>query len=135
MNQQSEWISVKERLPENGQVVLAYSNFWKEETRMCTNYYTDGEFVTYPAFEKTINVTHWQPLPAPPNQQVVSIAERLNISQELTAFGKYHLVDGDKVMYNTQFDEYEARKPEYADYAKTISAAWRAWLYAKIDMR
>lgn len=62
----NNWISVNDRLPENEQIILIYSNFWIEKTRICTSQFIDGRFLTYPSFQETVNVTHWQPLPNPP---------------------------------------------------------------------
>lgn len=61
-----EWISVKERLPEKGQVVLAFG------TRSATT----GQFhgvTTKPNYWRwkgnTIkHVSHWMPLPEPPEE-------------------------------------------------------------------
>lgn len=57
----SEWISVKDRLPEEGKNVLCldssdnyYSVGWIED-----GLWEDGEFVG-------IDFTHWMPLPEPP---------------------------------------------------------------------
>ena len=52
----AEWISVKERLPEDGKYVLAYSaddDFMKVEAR-----HHFGVF----------QITHWMPLPEPPKE-------------------------------------------------------------------
>ncbi len=60
-NKQSEWISVKDRLPKEEQYVLYYcSNYQKIDK---TQYYYKEFLGTSSAFN---NVTHWQPLPAPP---------------------------------------------------------------------
>lgn len=52
----SKWISVKERLPDNGQYVLAYSE--------------DDDFMTVEARHKfdAFQITHWMPLPEPPEK-------------------------------------------------------------------
>jgi hypothetical protein len=59
------WISVKDRLPENGQRVMIYNgieimdgfNWWKEDDIFQNDY--DQEF-------KKQEVTHWMKLPDPP---------------------------------------------------------------------
>lgn len=63
----SEWISVKDRLPENGKIVLAYS---KEKGVTFTHrlwfHQTDRPFVI--EYEGMVKVTHWMPLPEPPKE-------------------------------------------------------------------
>lgn len=66
------WISVKERLPEDGQLVLIFSH-----TVSPAKYRKDeNEFGRYPNHtpqDRALhyyfdNVTHWQPLPTPPSE-------------------------------------------------------------------
>ena len=67
----AKWISVKERLPEEGKLVLTYGpdgiidvltrykaskNSWK--------WGRDGEFITL-----VFDITHWMPLPEPPKEE------------------------------------------------------------------
>ena len=55
----SEWISVKDRLPEHGQLVLVCGDYWNIEK--------------YPHWSGTFDcpgVTHWMPLPDPPKEGV-----------------------------------------------------------------
>ena len=64
----SEWISVKDRLPKNGQDILAYSINGEKETRIVpANYDHD---VWYDCiFNHVMHngcITHWMPLPDPP---------------------------------------------------------------------
>lgn len=51
------WISVKERLPEDGKYVLAYS--------------ADDDYMTVEARHKfdAFQITHWMPLPEPPKEE------------------------------------------------------------------
>ena len=77
----SEWISMKERLPEYEQVVLAY---WPEsdtepviKARWCKGYgkrhdhFDTAEWEELPdILHPSREVTHWQPLPAPPEESV-----------------------------------------------------------------
>lgn len=56
MESAPKWISVKERLPEYGQYVLAYS--------------ADDDYMTVEARRKfdAFQITHWMPLPQPPKE-------------------------------------------------------------------
>ena len=64
----SEWISVKDRLPEDASDVLILS----KEKESCVGYYrsSDNEWVMYNpccSFHMELHgVTHWMPLPEPP---------------------------------------------------------------------
>lgn len=59
----SEWISVKDKLPANGNKVLYYDANYKKID--CSLYDYDCFMETSRAFH---NVTHWMPLPEPPNE-------------------------------------------------------------------
>lgn len=67
---QSEWISVEERLPEIGAMVLLCGKYENEVIiAYCATGYFDG--ITYREhwgadINGTAEVTHWQPLPEPP---------------------------------------------------------------------
>lgn len=50
-----EWVSVKDRLPDVGNIVLIYS----ETDGVCLDSYSDDTFDYF-------DVTHWMPLPQPP---------------------------------------------------------------------
>lgn len=56
------WISVAERLPEEGERVLAWDTDFKE-CETATYYAHDGWGGDVIA---SLNVTHWMPFPAPP---------------------------------------------------------------------
>jgi len=70
-----EWISVKERLPKAGSKVLClgenteiflcdYISFHvptQSDFEFCSTDWNHGEYQTQP------NITHWMPLPEPPN--------------------------------------------------------------------
>lgn len=61
----SEWIKCSERMPDEGERVLiawhfADGDFVSIGVRVGESTFTDGDFGTYP------NVTHWRPLPDPP---------------------------------------------------------------------
>lgn len=63
----AEWISVKERLPENGVKVLVYSAENKNDYEIGA--YSDtysGFFVRQFCYE---NITHWMPLPRTPKER------------------------------------------------------------------
>jgi hypothetical protein len=72
----SEWISVKDRLPEEGQSV----DCWVSSVRYGTKYrHADSIFNTdfnemcfdhddFSHYEKIESVTHWMPLPSPPKE-------------------------------------------------------------------
>ena len=57
------WISVEERLPEEGQVVLIHTKGGSVSTAC----YTDGRFDITELFQ-AINVTHWMPI-VPPRKE------------------------------------------------------------------
>lgn len=71
----SEWISVKDRLPEYGKDVLVcdcnsrnYISVWslEKDTDGGTNYWEDCRG-WWQSFDE---VTHWMPLPEPPKEDV-----------------------------------------------------------------
>ena len=55
----NEWVSVEERLPETTYCVLVYTTDYSIEVDAIGS---DGEWMSY-------EVTHWMPLPAPPDRQ------------------------------------------------------------------
>lgn len=58
----SEWISVKDRLPKNDNRVLVYMHENRlSYTKIDTDRLVNGEWVRW-----SDTVTHWQPLPEPP---------------------------------------------------------------------
>ena len=60
-----EWISVKDRLPENDTRVLVYLNIKKLDANTYTFFDTDrmldGKWIRWNSY-----ITHWMPLPQPP---------------------------------------------------------------------
>ena len=61
-----EWISVKDRLPEDDSDVLAYLSIG-EESRICPANYANGVwFDCIFDMPVTESVTHWMPMPQPP---------------------------------------------------------------------
>lgn len=67
--QEPGWISVKDRMPENGKDILAYLNNG-EETRIAPCNYYNG--VWYDSVMNCVcvmkDVTHWMSLPIPPKE-------------------------------------------------------------------
>ena len=62
----SDWISVKDRVPEREQMVLVYGSCWNLEVYP----YRLAEAMGEPpeACFDCPNVTHWMPLPKPPSE-------------------------------------------------------------------
>ena len=67
----NEWVSVEERLPENGQIVLFHQ---KDGFIYCAEYFAGnalmppGWFIDNDCWDAK-EVTHWMPLPAPPKKE------------------------------------------------------------------
>lgn len=60
----SDWISVNDRLPENHRSVLVSDNFGNVFDGI---YYNGKNFIIRSSFGDSVNgVTHWMPLPEPP---------------------------------------------------------------------
>ena len=61
-----KWISVKDRLPENNDEVIVIINYNNVYYRPFTSVFlVDSGFTGSDASE---NITHWMPLPEPPNK-------------------------------------------------------------------
>lgn len=66
--QQPRWISVGKQLPEDDGCVLCYLKDGSPDT-VCV-YYADGELFFAPGLNNvTDSVTHWMPLPLPPEEE------------------------------------------------------------------
>lgn len=71
----SEWISVKERLPEQDGKVLCRYGFEREGKRSgymvtgCLDYYATDEIPHFQHASTGLYVTHWMPLPEPPEEE------------------------------------------------------------------
>jgi len=71
-----EWIKCSERLPKPNEIVLAYTQFsWRKPMYFWCKLlvYTDciekGEYLFMnEGFYDSYDITHWMPLPEPPNQ-------------------------------------------------------------------
>lgn len=62
---QPKWISVKDRLPEEGETVLCY--YESDLIGVCTRLHKIWED-SYGYWESDDAITHWMPLPEPPNE-------------------------------------------------------------------
>ena len=68
IEQRSEWISVKDRLPEDDATYLVYGR--NGYGIVFAVYYGDGEWLTCDDLTNiTRFVTHWMPLPMPPKEE------------------------------------------------------------------
>ena len=62
-----EWISVKDRLPEDrGYYLVAYLDKYNESTSIALDFYVNCGAGEWWSNEFTHNITHWMPLPQPP---------------------------------------------------------------------
>lgn len=59
-----EWINVNDRLPEDGESVLIWDN---ESVEIATH--NSGLFEWQGLILADSSVSHWQPLPEPPNEE------------------------------------------------------------------
>jgi hypothetical protein len=60
----SDWISVKQELPQDGTNVLVFTNYWSSYPFVA--YIERGEWHGHRILSRPDAVTHWMPLPAPP---------------------------------------------------------------------
>ena len=63
----TEWISVKDRLPENKGRYLTYNNLEYPYVWQAVYRYTEKGFLNN-ELDSVISVTHWMPLPEPPQE-------------------------------------------------------------------
>lgn len=64
-----KWISVEDRLPEDAGDVLVVA-FWHEKYQVLTGWHSlGGWLVTAGNEERLLDVTHWMPLPEPPEKR------------------------------------------------------------------
>lgn len=59
----SEWVSIDDKLPANGDYVLAFDG-----DSMCVAFVCDGEFNSWDDRVSWSDITHWMPLPEQPEQ-------------------------------------------------------------------
>lgn len=64
-----EWISVKDKLPQEFKRVLVYSDFGIDSKVFEGGIFYDGETHCYCPIGKVDGVTHWMPLPKPPEKE------------------------------------------------------------------
>ena len=66
----SEWISVKDRLPEHDEKVIAYYGFGDCNLRFVStlDYYAHDPNPHWQHESTGLIVTHWMPLPEPPKE-------------------------------------------------------------------
>jgi hypothetical protein len=67
-----EWISVKDRLPEHKQSILAFG----DNAIDCLTYDQGDDYFYYPycsCCSAMFNITHWMPLPNPPDKYCEAI--------------------------------------------------------------
>ena len=63
-----EWISVKERLPENGERVLTLSTWAHVSDRELRTYGDGSKRFSPDGLLPGVDITHWMPLPEPPKE-------------------------------------------------------------------
>ena len=80
LTQPNEWVSVEERLPEKCGEYIVYAcdegepideRIWGDTVVVCADYY-DGTFTWYECnteYDISDIVTHWMPLPEPPDRR------------------------------------------------------------------
>jgi Protein of unknown function (DUF551) len=66
----SEWISVKDRLPETGDDVLVWLDHGCELASYLIPYGWQSEFINWLEWAACrVNITHWMPLPEAPKEK------------------------------------------------------------------
>lgn len=67
----SQWIKCSERMPEEGENVIVYDNLKQVHECFYLRYgdHVSWEIYSYnPSYYDEVNVTHWMPLPEPPQE-------------------------------------------------------------------
>ncbi len=62
---ESEWIPIETKLPENATFVLV----WGSHVMTWLSEFIEGEFTDAEDCETLVGITHWMPLPNPPQQE------------------------------------------------------------------
>lgn len=104
----NEWISVEEKLPENGQIVLFHQ---KDGFIYCAEYFagnsimSTGWFIDNDCWEAE-EVTHWMPLPAPPDKDnhVPAKAPNEPLTCKGDENGEQRLIDANKILYHQAWE-------------------------------
>jgi len=63
-----EWISVKDKLPNKNELVLCRVNDFGNEFTCIGEHSVTGAFWFQFSYQSLDKVTHWMPLPKPPNE-------------------------------------------------------------------
>ena len=63
-DKQSQWISVEDRLPEEAQFIL----IWGSHTTPWMSQFLEDQFIDVEDNDWVAGVTHWMPLPSPPQE-------------------------------------------------------------------
>ena len=70
MEAKNKWIPVSERLPERGQKVIIYTGNIQKPTVLAYQFWN-------PKYDTWAHVTHWMPLPSPPEEKDDSETKKL----------------------------------------------------------
>jgi hypothetical protein len=65
-----KWISVNDRMPEDGQEVIIYSEGGKVEAGVYYSNEFGFDYYDVSIRDIIVNVTHWMPLPEPPKDAI-----------------------------------------------------------------
>jgi len=70
-----EWIAVDDRLPDRHTNVIGYDAFYGKINIAEITPYGDGDRLIF-LWNDDCNITHWQPLPEPPNDDYLAYSAR-----------------------------------------------------------
>jgi len=63
----SDWIPTSERLPDKGECLIVFIDAWGNKIINISYHFRDDYFIVGFHNNRVSNVTHWMPLPEPPN--------------------------------------------------------------------